>query len=316
MRSLFTVIILTLFGCSTKDPVHNPEGGYWKLPPTEDVEDRGYTERLLQHHVYGSGFVGSLGKFDGDSALFSGIAMGAVPCDKAEVFLHGFETMVEANDGGFVRNWPLDSEYVEKNNEYSKDQHVGVVFGLMSLKRRCPEYGDRVTDIWNKNQQFIEDTGGDYLHPNANLSKINQPIRVLNHLMSGKDINEGDIMDLEGFLIVGAMGIGTAKTACYPVHLGTMAIVTMWLGGRPISKLGMDAFCEQTNGMDLPLTDFLCTRISARLWLETYIPNQWEYRHQRCGSWESSPDARESETHGVDYLIMEALASKTWRAKL
>lgn len=317
MRAITTVAVaLMLLGCGKKNPVTNPPGGYYELPAPEDTDDRGYTERLMTKHIFGDGFVGSKGKHDGDSALFTGIAMGSVPCEKAAFFLKSFEIMAASNDGGFVRNSPLDEEYILNSNEYSLDQHAGVMFGLQSVMRRCPDIAVRAVELWNYNLAFIDDTGGEYLHPNASLSKINVPTRILMKMVSMSDVSEGELMDLEAWLIGGAMGIKATKKACYPIHLGTIGIVSTVLADRPISKLGMDAFCEQTDGMDLPLTDYLCGRISGKLWLDSYEPNKWEYRHQRCGSWESSPDARDDETHGVDYLIMEALVSKQWRSQL
>jgi len=69
-----------------------------------------------------------------------------------------------------------------------------------------------------------------------------------------------------------------------------------------------DQLCDGTKGMGLVLTDWYCRRTSAASYLASFVPNLYEYRHQRCNN--ESPDMSPGEeSPALDYLIMHRLAS-------
>jgi len=75
-----------------------------------------------------------------------------------------------------------------------------------------------------------------------------------------------------------------------------------------ISDGGRASFCGAAKAADMPTVDHWCSHKDIGEYIDSFEYNQWEYRHQRSGAWET-PDGKEGlETPGLDLLV--ALVAK------
>jgi hypothetical protein len=82
--------------------------------------------------------------------------------------------------------------------------------------------------------------------------------------------------------------------------LNTFQIVEE-LGGK-ISSESRNVFCAATKGAGLPTTDSWCGRGGLDTWLDSFVYNTWQYRHQRCPGWEVADGAGDDQP-AVDELV-------------
>ncbi len=109
--------------------------------------------------------------------------------------------------------------------------------------------------------------------------------------------------------IVGwATAVKQTREACFRINLGYQTLKTVHALGGAISGLGKDAFCKTTADTDLPTVDHYCERADLGGFIESFVWDAWEYRHQRCPAWESSDGRAGLATPGLD--LAEALKEK------
>jgi len=249
----------------------------------------------------------------GDSLIWSGIAMASLPCDRADLIRKAITRSIEKNDGRILRFEPLPTSY--QGNETSRDAEVGALFGFTQLSLRCPEMKNSLAAAWETHRDFVKTHNG-RLHEGSNANfYINPSLQfifdlVSHHFLGTAKPSSESLKMFEAGVIVSTTTISEQKNACYPVHLSTLLLNVASKLGKGVSHLTRREFCHQTRGMDLPLTEWYCERGNKTDFLRNYTPNQWEYRHQRCSGWES-PDVDPGEASpGVDYLVYKILVGE------
>lgn len=244
---------------------------------------------------------------EGDSLLFSSLAMAALPCSDALKIFDAIDASATSRDGALIRIEPPLPQHIANRNMTSRDMEAGAIFGLTDLWHRCGL--ERAKPLWLKHRQFVHEQGGGFLHPDAYRSLISPGIAFsmdgLSFALSqAPRPKERQLVAFEGSAIFGAIAIAEQKDSCYPIHLSTIAIIASAWNGLPISQDAQAAFCEATAGMDLPLTDWLCERLDLDKWLGDFQPGAWEYRHQRCPAWESQDGHPNEQAPNIDWLIL------------
>ncbi len=298
------------------------------MPASEDLSrfsatTTSYESRLAATFVK-NGYVVSLaadGSIDhvGDSVLWSSIAMAILPCDQGDAMERAVTQSMTARSGAVVRFEPLPASYA--NNVTSRDMETGAMFGFAVRAARCAGSRPALASAWGLHLGFIAKSGGHELFP------ITSPTTQTHYVISpGLGFLQDAVGDelgvasapggiskatFESSLVATVEGIrADSSAACYPAHLSTLQAVAAEYAGRPIKRRVYDDLCDATRSMDLPLTDWYCRRRDAASYLASYVPNQYEYRHQRCGSRES-PDMNAGEqSPGLDYLIMRTLGDR------
>lgn len=334
VRLLFLVLALcpVLHACSHDDDGDGKPDPAFKgdLPPPEDLSaldamDGALVQRLLTQHL-DAGFVVSLTRGDapevrdrGDSALFTGIAVGVLGCEEGRGM---FEALVAniRNHGGMIHRHPnlvVTTPEVrgDANDESSRDMMLGAAFGLLLRARHCPEDADQVREVWALHRAYVEGLGDGRLYPDAGQDKqINGGLfwlwdKVANKLGASGDAPRSSKTAWEAALIGTAAGTVATKQACYPIHLTALQIFIAYAVDAPVSSFSKSSWCAPTRGAGLPMVEWLCEREPAQHWLATYAAGgPFIYQHQRC-RWDT-PDADETTGPGIDFLVLNRLASR------
>lgn len=243
----------------------------------------------------------------GDSLLWSSLAMGILPCDQGAETTRAIIDSVNRNDGRLVRIDPLPGSYA--GNETSRDQVTGALLGFVLRDQRCPQDREALRSAWRRHHDFVIRHDG-RLHEGGNPNfYMNPAMRFLwdlvsTHFGAGEEPGSVAKAAFESGVIISSTATDLQESACYPVHLSTLMMITAARLGRPVSHLTRREFCHQTRGMELPLTEWFCDRGSPESYLASFEPNQWEYRHQRC-KWESPDGSPGKETPALDFLMMK-----------
>ncbi|NRA68309.1 MAG: hypothetical protein HRU19_27745 [Pseudobacteriovorax sp.] len=263
-------------------------------------------------------------KHQGDSLLWTSIALGTGTCAATEGILDSLIRSIKEREGALVRFEPLPANYFD--NATSRDQVTGALFGFAARARRCPQDFDKLKDSWTLVSRYIEKH--DALHDGNNGNYRITPgfrflIRQMDHYF-GIGGAPGGVAKatFEGALVANVFAIDITKESCYPVHLTTLNAITADLLGRPIKKRVFSQICRATDGMDLPLTDWYCRRLKGSnlaFYLDDFDnediskpQHRYEYRHQRCPAYES-PDIRPGDrSPAVDFLILQRLAADSF----
>ncbi len=238
----------------------------------------------------------------GEGLIWTGMAMGALPCGLGTTLEFTLSEMVKAHAGALVRYEPL-GEYAN-GREVTLDGALGLYLGVAQRAVRCgasPLWGPIIRD----HLDFVSSHGGS-LHPNVDAKLLAHFDYVLDLLASrlgvGPSPDVADGRELEHEVATWAAVVNATHAACYRVNLGFTALQTMETLGQEVSRQGRWEFCAATRGMDIPTVDHWCGRKGLRDWIASYQFNQWENRHQRCGAWET-PDADGDTTPGLDLLV-------------
>ena len=277
-----------------------------KIDPDNNVpgDNRYYENRIVT--FLENGFVVSKGKNgelhdQGDSLLFTGLLLGALPCEQIQTILDAFERMQDHFNGFLVRIDPLPDEYLRDENFISRDGASGALYGLIRASKRCPESSSRISLILSK----WEDAVGDslLLHPKSK-AIITPSFKVFWRLAHGKGINTLEYELYMASTLITAKLIEDNKSACYPIHLETIQNLVFEIKGRPILRVDKDKWCAITKDMGLMLTDWYCDRHTdqLKLWMKNPEISPNVYMHQRC-TWES-PDGVDILSPRVDYLLL------------
>ncbi len=247
----------------------------------------------------------------GDSLIFTTIAMGVVSCENAAKIMQALGSQLVMTGGAFQRFNPLPQEYVG-GREVSYDGETGAMFGWTMAVRRCPALRGDLGDLWNLHRSFVLANDG-RLHPSARdaslVPGLDYAWDYVGHEFGLRgEPHKNRLIGFEAALLGWAQAVKSSKAACYRVHLGLLHTLTLAKLGAGISKPAKEKFCAITRNMDMPLTDWFCERGDPRSWLSSFEYDKWEYRHQRCGAWES-PDSR-GRTPGLDFLVLYNLAKE------
>jgi hypothetical protein len=238
----------------------------------------------------------------GDSLLWTGIALGVLPCDKAEIFADALRSMLVDNSGYLVRYMPLPEEYMG-GREVSFDGATGFYYGLAANLVRCGS-ADSWRDYWSLHNRRLP-----ILHPNTPGVDVVPEFTVLqdyiSHLLGQRGKPHKDrVRILEKEIELWARAVVLQRASCYRIHLGWLYLRSME-SLNVLSAKGKYKFCDATDGVGIPLIDHWCGRSHIAEW--NYVENDWEYRHQRCGAWET-PDGKPGlETPGLDAVIAYSL---------
>lgn len=294
--------LLCLFAChSDAKPEREP------AKPSIEERYRAAIERLFSH-FYADGYIFSRAadgsrQHVGEAILWSGVAMTALPCDKAQVISTDLVNLLNETNGEIRRYEPLTPEY--NGRELNFDGETGLIAGFSSFVTRCPELAQPVKEAWVLHQAAIERNGGE-LYPGTGI-KIIEPFLWTTKALSAAagmpvELDQRDREHLEDWSAGWALSLHVKHSACYRAHLAFLHLQASEALGHPISKSGRDNWCAATRGMDIPTIDFWCGRSEISAYIDSFQQDQWEYRFQRCGSWEL-PDGAPFETPGLDLIV-------------
>lgn len=240
----------------------------------------------------------------GDSLLWTGLAMGVMECDDATLFEDALGATIERNQGVLMRIDPLPESY--KNNPISFDGETGVIFGFALRAKRCPERRERLRALWVEHMDAINRMGGK-LHPNSNAKIVLQfkaAQKAVNHELGvGSKPSKVEQAAMVQEAAAWAAAVNAKHAACYRVNLAYLYISAMETLGYKSSRLGRDAFCSATKGMRLATVDHWCGRGGLKSYIDNFKYNEWEFKHQRCESWEKRDGREGLETPGLDLLM-------------
>ncbi len=238
----------------------------------------------------------------GEGLIWSGLALAALPCDRGQEIEAALLGMLAARGGALVRIDPL-GEYAD-GREVTLDGALGLYRGIAERVTRCGD-GDRWANAVGLHRRFVSLSGG-RLHPNTAQNLLPQFDFLLDllafRLGQGESPNPERARFLEHQVALWAAGVKATQGACYRINLGLITLQTLEALGEPVSRAGRDEFCLATKGTGIPTVDEWCGRGGLKDWIASYRMNQWEYRFQRCGGWET-PDGAGLATPGLDYLV-------------
>lgn len=245
-------------------------------------------------------------KHQGDALIWSGLALGALPCRVAAPVSAALRAMIDKQAGGFYRHPSLPTEV-------SMDGALGLYKGVAALITHCPAELADWTDALAKHQAFVSEHGDTALNAASPAELVPEFTAVRDQLFHQVGLDgqpaSGRIRTLEKEISAWVLAVKTTKKSCFRVHLGLLSFQALESMGVSISAGGRDAFCGLTKGMDMPTVDNWCGRGDLTNWVAGFQFDAWEYRHQRCGAWES-PDGKGYRTPAIDLLEGIAQAYK------
>jgi hypothetical protein len=289
------------FGCGACQPAKDkPE----PLDPVDPIPARyKIAAASVAAHLDASGFLVSewsdgRPEHQGDALIWTSMAMGSLPCDKLPPVITALGAMVEQLEGGLYRHPSLP-------DKISVDGALGLYWGMAMAVKNCPEVRDALHYIASAHELFSEPRG--LLNPESDLRLpvgFTYVRDVVVASVTGATAPDGRrLSGLEKQIGAWALAVQVKRAACFRVHLGLLSFQALEASGVAISASGRDSFCAATAGMDLPTVDHWCGRGDLPGWIASFKPNEWEYRHQRCGAWET-PDGKEGlSTPGLDELV-------------
>ncbi len=305
-----------LASCSkAKDPLEP------KNPSDEVVSDYHTTSDLLTtaHIIGGFGVVSMLPdhalQHSGEALIWGGTALWSLGCDAGAGISSAMRQMIMDHEGALIRVAPL-GEY-ENGREVTVDGALGLLLGV---SRRITDCGE--AEAWRAPMDAMikfQDSHQGKLNANVD-STLFADLKYLRNVIgfkTGALASEAGQFSLKGMeALVGDWSLavqlahqtGKGSDACYRVNLGLSALLAAETLGFKISDDGRNQFCQNTIGMDIPTADHWCGRSHlADAYLPTYEIDTWEFRHQRCGSWEQ-PDGHGNISPRLDKLEAMAMA--------
>lgn len=292
------LIFLVLIGCTHQKPDPSEPGENFDPKPLYDY----YVDRLDDFQEDGwivSRKEDGSPEHQGDSLLWTGLAIGSLPCDEASDYAERMQDMIKENGGALVRFQPL-GEY-ENGREISFDGATGLYYGILSHLLACNSVGDWDL-VWPIHTDYLSRNYG-YLHPNVRVA-VEPEFTVLpdmiSHLLGRRGRPDSDrIRALEAEATAWVYAVKVAKEPCFRIHLSWLYMKALEKT-KELSARGKHLWCVASEGTDIPLVDHWCGRYPISDW--KFTENEWEYRHQRCGGWET-PDGDGIKTPGLDLII-------------
>lgn len=232
----------------------------------------------------------------GDSLIWSGIAMAALPCDGPGAAIEtALSEAVHAKGGALERHPTLPSDA-------SLDGALGLYLGVAERTARChsqawPAVIAEHAAFVREHEGKVNETGGSL---EAALGVVLDQVGF--QLGVGPRPTDGRQRTLEAEMASWAFVARASRSACFRIHLGWLALRTIEKAGGAVTAGGRDAFCAASAGTDLPVVDHWCGRGDVAGWIDAFQYDAWEYRHQRCPAWET-PDGKNNHSPAIDYLI-------------
>lgn len=280
----FILTILVFCGCAKAPPELPPQN-----PPQEVIDEwKTASDRLAAFAP--DGFVISLKEgvpqHQGDSLIFTGIALASVPCASGDAMEHALVDMLKTKNGALYRHPTIP-------NDVSLDGALGFYLGVAHRLTHCGALAS-----WKDALRLHSQLAG--LSPAVSLDEPWRVVKdeVLHAAGIGGEPSQAQVDALTDLVGDWAEVVKLSRAACYRVHIGFLAMQTLEVLGRQVPR---DKFCAASAGTDLPVVDHYCGRDGLKAWLDGFKPNLWEYRHQRCPAWESA-DGNDMDHPEVDYL--------------
>lgn len=289
-------ILLLLLGCAKARP--EPQPAAKPNPETALYDDAsarmaGFLDR---GYVISRNSTGSADA-QGDSLIFSGLALYGLPCTEGLPIAGAVEEMILALHGGLWRHPDLP-------DQISMDGALGLYRGISKRITECDEQA-RWAELMTLHKEFME-ANGDKLNPKADTTLPPQFTVVRDGLFARLGLAGSPSANrqaaLEAEIVSWAVATAQTKSACYRINLGLISLETEEENGQTISQTARNTFCSVTNGLSLIEPDFWCGRGAMQAFLDGFSYNKWQYRFQRCPGWES-PDAGSDTEPAVDYLV-------------
>lgn len=242
-----------------------------------------------------SGWVVSLrddvGVNQGDSLLFSGLALYALDCQSGSAVADAIAGMLASQNGGLYRHPSMAGQPA------SFDGAIGMYRGIAKRIRDCSE-----ADRWR---------------PLLALHKTNQdsftyfpePLDYVRDLLFSKVGLVGVPSAARAALLSLALAdwveaVKASKTVGFRAHLALLTMQTCDELGVPVQGFLKDNLCSASDGMGLLTFDHWCGRSGLDAWINGFQYDVYQYKHQRA-VWEG-PDAHGDSEPAIDYLVGEA----------
>lgn len=308
MRNLLLMVTLLVVACNpVKKKLEASEPSAADIAAYQDA-----SAAVADRFIYGGFGVVSLDPSGapehlGEALIWGGTYLWGVSCDLGKPVADALAAMINRLGGQMIRVDPL--------GEYEGDRAItwdGMVGALMGISRRVTACGE--TDLWRQPILAMiayQDSRGHRLNDS---SSAVAPVGFLyvRDLIAARlglrdEPDESRKIDFEknaaGWPAIVALShqTGIGSDACFRVNLAFSSIVTVETLGKEMSDAARGEFCLGSDGMQIPTIDHLCGRERISNYIAQFEPNQWEYRHQRCGSWES-PDGGGNQSPGLDRL--------------
>lgn len=298
------ILIALLLSCS---PQHKRD---W-LPKSDLSEFDKMASTLvirlqLEHLEFGyvvsrDGFNGPAAH-EGDSLLWSGLALALLPCEAGKEIFDSLYLSVKMGDGELVR-------FPGLNQRPSRDAAIGFLFGMAFRAINCPADYFEAREAVELHLHYVARHNGKLSPSGPELTSVTrytyQKVAEYLEITTG---TKSDKLSFELGVMAGARAIKAQKSAGYPVHLSTLQILLLDKIGKGITNNGKGWFCDSSKGMGLGLTDLYCDRTSAKLLLEQFSLNEYEYKWQRA-RWEK-PDGHGLLSPAIDWLAIYFLGRK------
>jgi hypothetical protein len=295
-KYLILIVVLLLIACGKSDEKPDEQDA------SSHVIDK-YNEASIRLRAgfLDNGFVVSISdtgvsKHQGDALIWSGVALSAMTCSDGVVIEDALIKMILELDGGLYRHPSLKSEI-------SMDGALGLYNGLAHRFTRCPQLISKWKPALKLHKEFM-DNNRNRLNPNSSVSLPDYFPYVRDLIFWKSDLiskpSNKTLLALENEVAAWSLAVKLKKQPCFRIHLSYLAIdAVSELDG--VTTSGRNKFCSATKGTDLPIIDNYCGRGDLVGWIDDFEYNKYEYRHQRCGGWESA-DADDDKTPGVDLL--------------
>lgn len=226
---------------------------------------------------------------EGDSLIWTGIAMGTLDCRRGDVLEAALVRMINDQAGVLYRHPRL------KDRAASLDGALGLYWGIAQRVHRCPES----LETWQIAMAKHAAAPAPYV-----VREFTSARDQLLHALGLRGAPSGDrLRALEAQVASWAGAVNAKHAACYRAHLGLLSLELVEASGGAISGPGRDSFCAATRGMDLPTVDHWCGRGDLGGWIAAWRPDEWEYRLQRCPAWEAADGKPGLSTPGLDRLV-------------
>ncbi len=219
----------------------------------------------------------------GDSLIFTGIAMGALDCTRGAIPEAALVKMLREKNGGVYRHPSIP-------DDYSLDGLLGFWWGISRRTGRCPETRELWASLLPQHQGAIS------VEPffGVALQTVMADLGV-----SGAP-TVGERGQLGSEVAAWAIGVVSQRQAAYRLHLG---FLTLDLVDAPKGK---SAFCDAVPQAKIPLLEHFCGRSGLSSWVDGFAYNRSVYAFQRA-DWESESVPPGVETPAIDLLVALAV---------
>ena len=304
--SSYIIIFISALSCASSGSDRNEK----RSDTPDDLQaiydkavDRLTTDYLEDNWVVSRDQDGST-EHEGDSLLWTGLAMASLSCEKGDAIENRMIQMFNSNSGAMVRYEPL-GEYAN-GREITFDGATGLYYGVYQRLRNCNTH-DKWRDTWKQHTEYLKDN--DYvLHPNVTATVLPQFNAIRDYISymldQGEEPSKARYRGLEAQAITWSSINIEARKPCFPVHLSFLYLSFLEDSDNLLAA-SHEAFCYATEEANLPIIDHWCARRDIIDCVENEFQyNQWEYRQQRCSAdnWET-PDGNGLATPAIDLIF-------------